>query len=461
MSGLYTRKNAYLLIIFLLTATLCLILSPDLAAASPSINSNMKLLHSHHGGGASEPPLSNFSIEQAALHIVRVVYYVVLLFTAGIMLWSLAEPAKRGSQHSEGSLLQADRMAKWRLYAMRVLLVVVLLHVFLNYRIIAEGYVREASDMLRIFTETRAGNSWLALLAVSLLGFVALKLDSTFKALWALLLLAAECYNGHVLALDSTTVAILSDYIHIIGGALWAGGLMLLLLLWYKDREEAARFAPKFSTIAWISIVGLTASGILLTWLILPSWTYLLYTSWGVLLMIKTALVLAVIWTGYALRKRVKRRELPSSSLLKLDGILMGAIVIIVSVFTYLSPEPMTEPLNYHQMGETLHYTLQITPNGPGPNEVAVKIWLPEAVGEPQEVKLSLKAEDRPRKAPIEVSLSKAELDEQSFEFPGFVETDYRSDVIQLPYPGPWIAELVIVDQSGTQSTHTIPFSNK
>ena len=455
----YFRLPARLLLIALLLAALCVPLAADFAAAS-SFDPHEQVGHQHNHGTSAGSEGGGFSLETTLFYIVRAIYYAALLLAAGLMLWSLDEPAKRAKQ---SPLLiekeSSEKKAKWRLYALRALLVASLLYVFLSYRMLMQGYDSDSSEMLRLFTETRTGNSWLAVLLLAFAGFIALKLDSAVKALWALLLLAAESYNGHVLALDALTAAIVSDYIHLVGGALWAGGLMLLLLLWFKDREAAVRFAPKFSSVAWMSIAALTVSGIALTWLMLPSWTYLLYTSWGVMLLIKAALVLGVIGTGYALRQRIKRSELPSGGLLKVDGILMGGIIVIVSVFTYLSPEPHTEPLNYHHMGDTLHYTLQITPNGPGPNEVTVKVWLPEETGEPQQVKLSLKAADRPRKAPIEVPLSKIDP-KQPFEFPGFIETDYKSEIVQLPFPGPWNAELTIVDKAGNVQELTIPFRN-
>src|SRR5690606_18912928 len=148
-------------------------------------------------------------------------------------------------------------------------------------------------------------------------------------------------------------------------------------LFWRADRKEAGRFAERFTSIALISIIILTISGIVMTWLLLPSWLYLLYTAWGKWLLVKAALVLIVIVLGVFLRKRAKRGELPRGTLLKLDGLLMAAIIVIVSIFTYISPEPGNAPLNFHEMGDELHYTLAISPNGPGPNRVSLKVWLP------------------------------------------------------------------------------------
>ncbi|MGO4373034.1 copper resistance protein CopC, partial [Paenibacillus sp. MCAF20] len=192
---------------------------------------------------------------------------------------------------------------------------------------------------------------------------------------------------------------------------------------------------------------------------LLPSWRYLLYSNWGWLLMAKALLVLAVVVVGAFLRVRAKRKEMPRGMLLKLDGILMIAVLLIVGVLTYISPAPDTEPLNYHKMGEELHYTLDITPNGPGPNEVSLKVWLPEELGEPEAVSLSITSQKRPDKTPIIVNLLPKETNNDS-SFPGFKLTEYKASKVELPYPGAWQAELIITDIDGQTTAETIPFRN-
>lgn len=385
------------------------------------------------------------------LYAVRAVYYIALMAAAGMALWSVALPFERSGEPMR-------LHAKWSLLAVRTMLLVSIVYIFVHFNALMQGLGDEA-DALVVFVDTTAGRSWIALLALSLIGFAVQKLDEAFRAIWALLLLAAESFGGHTLALDKPVLSTVTDFLHLICSAIWAGGVMLLLFYWYSDRKEAGRFAARFTSVAWIAIVLLVVTGLLMTVSILPSWRYLLYSNWGWLLLAKTVLALAVVIVGAFLRLRAGRKEMPPGALLKLDGTLMASVLLIVGVLTYIGPAPDTEPLHYHKMGETLHYTLEISPNGPGPNDVSLKVWLPKELGEPESVELAIRPADRPEAKPIDVSLSPAD-GEGDNSFPGFTLAEYRDGKTELPYPGRWRAELVITDSEGNVTAESIDFRN-
>lgn len=145
--------------------------------------------------------------------------------------------------------------------------------------------------------------------------------------------------------------------------------------------------------------------------------------------------------------------------MLKVDAGLMLAITLIVGVFTYMSPIPDNTPVRFHKMGETRHFTVNITPNEPGANQFEVKIWLPEQLGEPTDVKLVLHSRDKQQLAPLEVPL--AIFEDTSYEsFPGFVRTSYHAEQMDIPFPGKWTAELQVVDKSGGKLNESIDFKN-
>ncbi|WP_424767243.1 copper resistance D family protein [Paenibacillus sp. sgz302251] len=443
------------LLILICLACSSLWLAPEYISAQPqnaaaAFEPHQQVGHDHTASGHHD---EGVTLGKVLFYTVRALYYFALMLTAGAMLWSIALPAGM----NEG---QRRMMDKWSLPVIRGLLLTVLVFVFVHMISLLKGYDGgSANEWLRILTETAIGRSWLGLIAVSLLGFVVLRLQDSFKMVWALLLLASESFNGHVNALPSNTMAIVFDFIHLAASALWAGGLMLLLFFWYADRREAGWFAERFTKAAWLSIVALTASGIGMTALLLPSWRYLLYTTWGLMLVAKAVLVVLVAVTGFFLRRRAKRQELPNGKLLKLDFLLMSVILIIAAIFTYISPVPEGNPLSHHQMGDRLHYTLAITPNAPGPNQVKLKVWLPEQLGAPASIQLRLRSDDYPQKKAVEVPLVSDYTDED-FTFPGFKETDYFADEVELPYRGAWTAELVIVDQAGEETVKKITFRN-
>ncbi|WP_341278821.1 CopD family protein [Paenibacillus sp. FSL H8-0537] len=395
---------------------------------------------------------SGLSVGTALFYTARIVYYITLLLAAGLMLWF--------SGIRLGSDEQRKRMQLWSLPMMRTLLLASLLYVFASARSLMEGYGGGGLEWVRLFTGTNTGQAWLALLILSLLGFIVIRASDTFKLIWALLLLAIEGWSGHMAALQSNmNLGIVLDFIHLACAASWSGGLMILLGLWFADRKEAGRFAERFTTAAWISMALLVITGAAITWLLLPSLSYLFYTSWGIWLLVKIALVVLVIVTGALLRARVRRGELPHGLMLKVDAGLMLAITLIVGVFTYMSPIPDNTPVRFHKMGETRHFTVNITPNEPGANQFEVKIWLPEQLGEPTDVKLVLHSRDKQQLAPLEVPL--AIFEDTSYEsFPGFVRTSYHAEQMDIPFPGKWTAELQVVDKSGGKLNESIDFKN-
>lgn len=446
------------MLVFILAALSSFWLQPQQAFAQPlagleaaSFDPHEQVGHGGHSAGAGYE--EGISVKQALFFGIRAVYYFAFMLAAGLMLWSIALPA-------DAADASRKLVSKWGIYVLRGLLLAVLLFVFIHMSHLLKGYDGSSpNEWVRLLTETAVGQSWLALIVLSLLGFVVLRLNDSFKIIWALLLAAAESFNGHVNALPNHTLAIVFDFIHIAGSAIWAGGLLLLLLFWREDRKEAGRFAERFAKIAWLTILLLFASGILMTALLLPTWRYLLYTTWGYMLLAKAGLVLLIACVGFLLHRQAKLRKLPRGKLLKLDGMLMGAVLIIVSVFTYVSPVPDTKPLSYHKMGEKLHYTINISPNGPGPNRISLKVWLPEQLGAPASVQLLLRAVDRPQRAAIDVPL-RGDSGEGDLSFPGFTESDYVSDEVELRTRGAWTAELVIIDKAGGETKQLIEFRN-
>jgi copper transport protein len=422
--------------------------NPPEAKDASAFDIHSELGHAGHSGVATE------LTKQAFLtYTVRAAYYAALLLGAGFMLW-LAVMRRRASAYGEAA---HDWFKQWGLWITRALIVAVLLHVFVHSNEVMEG--QPLADWPRLFTSTSVGLAWAGALVLAFIGPLVRRAGSWVGVLWALSLLALESWSGHASAYEPLAYAMLLDYAHLAASALWAGGLALLVGLWFKDRKEAGRFAAAFSDIAWICIALLTLTGIAEALLFLPKLSYLFYTGWGALLVAKTVLVLLVIVTGALLRLRIRKGELPRPSLLKLDAGLMAAIIIIVGLFTYISPLPENEPVRFHKMGEDMHLSLRVTPNVPGENDFVVKVWLPEAVGQPKSVTLRLRSEDRSELGPIEVPLQAYE-DEEFDAFTGYVKATYESEGPYIPFAGRWLAEIRVLDNNDNELIHTEPFRN-
>ena len=104
------------------------------------------------------------------------------------------------------------------------------------------------------------------------------------------------------LAFEPRIVTVLIDIIHLLAAAIWAGGLLYILVYWKKQRGHVQQFLLIFSKVALVSILVLIVTGVASTLIFLPQVHYLLYTQWGILLLIKVALVLLVIVIAGILR---------------------------------------------------------------------------------------------------------------------------------------------------------------
>lgn len=399
----------------------------------------------HEGHGASTQLTTN----QFIIYAVRSFYYAALLWTAGLMIWPLLSRGR-------GSALPGIQK-KWEPIALRTLLVAVLLYVFVHAREILKGY--PSSDYSKLFLDTSVGKAWIAMLALALLGFVFVRLHPVARTLWAAGILAVESWSGHAAVFSPKTASVLFDFVHLASGAVWAGGLTLLFMLWRKERKEAGRFAVLFSRAALLSLTLLVLSGVGMTLLFLPSLKYLFYTSWGTLLLIKTGLVVLVLGVGGTLHLRVRKGNLPTSALLRADAALMALIIVVAALFTYISPLPANEPVTYHQMGDKMHLSFRVTPNKAGDNEFNLKVWLPDAVGAAKSVQVRLFSQDRKDLGPIDVPVQPFE-DTELTDFEGFAKTAYKAEGPYIPFAGRWQAEIRVRDKEDNETVQTVDFRN-
>lgn len=187
----------------------------------------------------------------------------------------------------------------------------------------------------------------------------------------------------------------------------------------------------------------------------LPDIAYIVETQWGILLLAKSALVLLVVCTAALLRWVFRKRgEAKVGVLLKIDVVLALLIVLIVGVFTYLTPLPANEPLNWHVMGEKIHMTAQITPNAPGVNDFTVKVWLPESLGKPKQMILKLHDANAKDIAPIEVPLQYTEDVSVEDSFGDLKKHTYKAKGAYLPYPGYWDIEVRVMDSNDDETVY-------
>jgi copper transport protein len=101
---------------------------------------------------------------------------------------------------------------------------------------------------------------------------------------------------GHAGQTSPRGAAILFDWVHVAAAAVWVGGLIGLLVLW-RSLPQARRVAglavcvPRFSNVAFVSVLALVGFGVGSSLLHLPTLSSLWQTSYGLALVAKIGLL--------------------------------------------------------------------------------------------------------------------------------------------------------------------------
>jgi len=389
-------------------------------------------------------PFRSSGILDVLLFAARILYYLLLLAFTGWLLWLRWTPRLAPATREK---LRAAAVRLQQAYAIGF---IVWMWSQLPSLIGGSG----ADGLVYFFTRTTTGYAWIAGLALALLSFAVLYRRGWLDLVWVSLVWFAKSWLGHAAAYGPRSETLLLDWLHLAGASIWAGGLLLLLYLWRQDKEEARRFYPAFSNAALLVILLLAASGIFIVFIFLPDVTYVLETTWGLLLLAKTGLVVLVALTALGIRLAFRKdRPRAIGAWMRADAVLMLLICGVVGVFTYLTPQPENKPLNWHVMGEHMHMTAQISPKVPGVNDFTVKVWLPEQLGKPKQVILRLQDTEAPDIAPIVVPLAPAEdrTTEESF---GMERHTYKSRGAYLPYAGYWQIEVRVMDSNDDETVY-------
>ncbi|HEU5140867.1 MAG TPA: copper resistance protein CopC [Bacillales bacterium] len=361
-----------------------------------------------------------------ATFLVRIGYYLALLFLTGWTFWGIWFRKESSGVHT---VFQGVSQFLKAFYLFMLLGLG-----FIEFSNILDGL--GANKILPLFTSSAIGLTWLVSLVLAVISFWILGRSRWLDGGWLSVLLIAEAFNGHAFAFQPVFLTVTFDFIHLLTAAIWSGGLLYLIYFWKKHSDHAKRFLPVFSKAALISLILLIITGILNTFLFLPAISDVLYTWWGKLLIAKTVLVLAVIVTASFIRSSLKNKD-PEKirSRIKVDFTLMIVILAIVGIFTYLSPTPTNEPLAWHTAENNLNITTSITPKSAAiANKVTVRV---ETAKQPNAVKMFLHDKEG-RIAPVEIPLKPADEGGGTYI--------YKAEKVHIPFAGEWKIVLRILD---------------
>ena len=172
--------------------------------------------------------------------------------------------------------------------------------------------------LAQFVTDLDLGRLYLAIIVVAALtSALAMAVRGPVGALWTTLLplaaLAMQSTTGHASGAANHELAVGAMLLHLVGAAVWVGGLGALLVTVLTrdeardDGRTAAAAVARFSPVAGWCFAAVGVSGILNAWLRMESWGDLL-TPYGVLLLVKALLMVALGGFGFAHRMWVVDR---------------------------------------------------------------------------------------------------------------------------------------------------------
>jgi len=168
--------------------------------------------------------------------------------------------------------------------------------------------------------------------------------------------LAVPAAVGHAAQTPPRGLTVFLDWLHLVTGSIWVGGLVGLLVLW-RSLPVARRVAglvvsvPRFSNVAFVSVLLLLGTGVGEAVLHLPIVQALWQTSYGQVILVKAGILLAamLVAAGNLLRTKPGLGGGPEVSvraarllrqLVGVEAVLVAGAILAASVLSSLAPPP-------------------------------------------------------------------------------------------------------------------------
>jgi copper transport protein len=184
-------------------------------------------------------------------------------------------------------------------------------------------------------------------------------ISQTGAVLAAAAVLAIPGATGHAAQTSPRGLSLAVDWLHLISGSVWLGGLVGLLVLWFtvpagRRVEALSVVVPRFSNVALVSVLVLLGTGIIATIDHMPALNALWETGYGVAILVKigilaTAMALAsgnLLKTKpqlIAARNNADQGQPAAARLRRLvagETFLVTAAVFVAAVLSSLAPPP-------------------------------------------------------------------------------------------------------------------------
>jgi len=243
------------------------------------------------------------------------------------------------------------------------------------------------SLLIQVLTKTGYGGAWFLQIIVTAVFTVLLLLLSfqtksrkpeNGKTLWwiglvvGLILLVAPSWTGHAAAAKDFRFAVVTDWLHIVAGGFWVGGLFhfgltalpaLSRLDTDKRTSILGQLIRRFTQIATPSVVLLVLAGLYNTWVHIESFQAFWTTAYGRTLLIKLILVAIMLVLGgvnnfHFGKKAVRLTETgPAGSdgqrklergftrSVLVEAVIGGAVLLITAILVFQTPARIHPPM--------------------------------------------------------------------------------------------------------------------
>lgn len=296
------------------------------------------------------------------LNLVDIFGYLAVLLSAGtligqslllgglvFMFW-IARP---GAEVTADALQQVQaRSRRWFRIAAIGLAIVQLLYLYVNSAVVMA--TAEIS-----FREVTGANFFIAgsvmlIAALSAAAVVGIRKTYTgwYLAFLVLIVFAASVMTDHAASrIDGRLPLITLTALHVAATGLWIGGLPFLLLGLHVQRERATQWylTRRFSQLALISVLVLVFSGVCMSLSYVGSWHALIGTSYGLMLLAKIAMLLALLVLGGAnflmIRRHGPEQVIPRLRRLVEAEVGIG-ITVLLSAASMTSAPPAVDLVN-------------------------------------------------------------------------------------------------------------------
>ncbi len=247
-------------------------------------------------------------------------------------------------------------------------------------------------------------------------------------------IVATPGFAGHAAIGDYEPYALIADVAHVGAAAVWLGGLAVLtLFVLPRKTDDLKALVRRYSDIAFWAVATLVATGLFQGWRQVGSLQALTSTTYGKLLIVKGAVVAAMLGVAWLSRRATHAKWSPdtASRVRRTVGVETAAAVVVLVVTSLLvNAVPAKTIAAAPQSGELTSRTLLVdytlSPGRTGANDIHLYSLTP--AGQPKQIEeMTLKMSLPGRGiAPIPVKLEIAG--------PGH----YQALAFDLPLKGRW-----------------------